>query len=151
MIKLGGGAIQINWVFKLNTLSDGTNRYTFQCGLGDCMAGTTTNSNGVFFSYSDNVNSGNWTINTVSATSPTVTNTSVAATTGWHNLQIVINAAASSCTFTIDGAAQTAITNTIPTTSISPFIYALRVLGTIPSHTLEIDLFSMSQTLTTPR
>lgn len=148
--KLGGGALTLNWVTNIVTLSTGTNRYTLIVGLTDVTGGV-DETNGVYFKYSDNVNSGNWQIITANGGVRTTTNTAVAASTGWHNLQISVNAAASSVTFTIDGVAQTAIVTNIPTAAITPTWSVNVSAGSLATDSLEIDLMYLTYTLTTPR
>lgn len=146
---LGGGAIQINWVFNTGIASDGTNRYNLYIGMG--VVGASEPTDGVYFAYSDNVNSGNWVIKTSASSSRTSTNTSTAFAAGWHNFQITINAAATSINYTLDGVSLGNITTNIPTAQIQPFFNCVRSSGTIPAHTLAVDLFYLTQTLTTPR
>lgn len=149
--KLGGGAITMNWVFNIATLSTITNRYIFRFGYGT----TRTNAdqvNGVYFEYSDNINTGQWNYKTANASTRTTSSSSIAVTTGWHNAQITINAAASSISFTMDGVSLgTAITTNIPTVAVAPFIELLWVAGTVPANTVGLDLFYVTQTLTTAR
>jgi len=146
---LGGGAITLNWVIAVKTLSTGTNRYTLRMGLGDTTGGD--QANGVYFAYSDNLNSGQWTCKTASSSTRTTTNTSTAASTSFVNFGITINAAASSVSFTINGVSVATHATNIPTAAISPFIEINRSAGNMAVNTLNIDLFYMSQTLTTPR
>lgn len=145
---LGGGAITLNWIIKINTLSSAGTRYTLRCGFGDTQGADEVN--GCYFEYSDNINSGNWVIKTAAASSRTTTNTAVAVTTGFHNLQVVVNAAASSVTFSIDGAAQTPISTNIPTAPLSLFFDAFRI-GNLILGSVAIDAIILTQTLTTPR
>jgi hypothetical protein len=147
---LGGGQIQINWIFNIVTLSNGTNRYGINVGFGDSQGGL-GQSNGVYFSYSDNVNSGDWQIVTSAASTKTTTSTAVAVTTGWHNAQVLVNAAATSAVFTMDGTVLGTITTNIPSLPMSPFWGASWVSGTIASGTFLVDEFQMNQILTTPR
>lgn len=150
-LLLGGGAITLTWIINIVNLSNGTNRYILRAGFGDTF--NLDMANGVYFEYSDNVNSGNWTYKTADASSRTTSNSSVAVTTGWHNLSLTINAAASSVSFSVDGVSLgTAITTNIPTTNpLTPTLVFRREAGTIAAGTFLIDLFSMTQTLTTPR
>jgi len=151
---LGGGAITINWVFKIINLSTVTNRYNLVMGLAAASAGGTIilPSNGVYITYSDNVNSGQWRGTTSAAATPTNRDSAIAVTTGWHNAQIDINAAGTSVTFTVDGVSLgAAVTTNIPSVAISPFFGFNRTAGTIAAGTFFIDLFYLSQTLTTPR
>lgn len=147
---LGGGAITFNWVFNVATLSTGTNTYTLRIGMGDTQAADEVN--GVYVEYTNGVNSGNWQFKTANASSRTTSNSSVAVTTGWHNLTITINAAATSISYLMDGVSLgTAIATNIPTAVISPFIDIVRSAGTIAANSFFVDLFYLTQTLTTPR
>ncbi len=143
---LGGGVLTINWVFNVAILSDGTNTYTLKIGMLSA-----NNQNGFYFAYSNGLNSGNWTINTIQANTPTTTNTATAVTTGWHNAQMVVNAAASSISFSIDGVSLGSIATTIPTVKITPAFTATCSAGTVAANTFYADLMYLVQTLTTAR
>jgi hypothetical protein len=147
---LGGGVLTLNWVFNIVTASNSTNRYTLCLGIGDTVT-TASIVNGCWLQYSDNLNSGNWTYNTASASTPTNDNSSTAVTTGWHNAQIVVNAAASSVSFSVDGVSLGSITTNIPSTGILPFLSIIWSAGTVAGGSINIDLFYLTQTLTTPR
>lgn len=148
---VGGGIITVNWVFNVVALSNGTNRYILRMGMGDTI-GAGDQVNGAYIEYSDNLNSGNWTYKTASASSRTTTNSAVTVTTGWHNAQVVINAAGNSITYFMDGVSLgAAITTNIPTTAISGMIHLIGVLGTTAANSMEVDLFYLTQTLTSAR
>lgn len=150
----GGGQIVLNWVFNIATLSTGTNTYTLNLGFGDPM-GKNINvdqNNGCYFKYSNGVNSGNWVIACANASTRTTTNSSTAVTTGWHNAQVTINAAGTSAVFVMDGVNLGTINSNLPTTNgTCPMISFDRSAGTISADSIEIDLFYMTQTLTTTR
>ena len=151
-IVLGGGALTVNWVIETETLSTVTDRYSFRVGLGDTAAADQVN--GVYFEYSDNLNSGQWVGKTASASSRNSSNSNVAAVNNAYvNLGISINAAASSVTFSINGVAISGgpIAATIPTAAITPFFDVTRVSGTVLANAVRADLYYLSQTLTTPR
>ncbi len=144
-IQVGGGQIEINYVLKLSALSVAGNRYNY-CGLG-----LVAPFSGIYFTYSDNVNSGNWQIvcSKVSV-GTTTTNTSTPAGTGYVNLGIIINAAGTSVEFTIDGSSVgTIATANIPTAAISPIVSFVRSSGALPA--ALVDLFVLKKTLTTQR
>lgn len=152
-ILLGGGDLTINWVMNIVNLSDVTNRYTLRIGMGDEVTGI-DQTNGVYFEYSDNINSGNWVLKTAQSSTRTSTNTATAAATGWHNFQIAINAAASSVTYTLDGVSLGSIATNIPTASgqdIFPIIEVIRGAGTVAAGSFLLDLFYLVQNLSTPR
>ena len=111
---LGGGALKIHWIFNIYTLSTGTNTYTLGLGMTD-SSDAIPPANGIYVTYNSGVNSGNWVMNCSAASSTTSSNSSVAATTGWHHLEIDVNAAASSVSFIMDGVwLGSAITTNIP-------------------------------------
>lgn len=147
---LGASTFAVNWIFNIATLSNSTNRYNFNVGMGD-TATTAVQANGIWFGYSDNVNSGNWTFNTSSASTATNSNSSVAVTTGWHNAQIFINSTGTSVTFIMDGITLGTTTTNIPVTGISALLILQWVVGTIATGTISIDFFQMIQTLNTSR
>lgn len=148
-IVLGGGALNLNWVINVATLSNSTNRYILEVGLIDSL---TTTSNGVYFRYSDNINSGNWTLRTAAASSFTTVNTSTAVANGFVNLGMQINAAASSVSFTINGSSVgSAIVTNIPTNPVNPGCILTFSAGTIAANSVLLDLWYLTQTLTTPR
>jgi hypothetical protein len=146
---LGGGVMTINWVFKIINLSNSTNRYTLRLGIGDTLAADEVN--GCYLQYSDNLNSGNWVIKTAASSTRTATNSSTAVTTGFHNCQVTINAAASSISYAVDGTSLGTITTNIPTADVTPFFDHVWTMGTVASGSVSIDLVYLNQTLTTPR
>ena len=146
---VGGGTLSFNYIISLVGLSTGGNRYTTLVGLGDNTVASTP-SNGIYFSYTDNVNGGNWVINCTSASVTTSVNTSVAGSTGFVNLGITVNALATSVSFTINGVAVgSAIATNIPLVNIFPFMTNIRSSGALPGSLL--DLFYLIQSLTVAR
>lgn len=151
---LGSGSLNINWVFDLATLSTAENHYTAYFGLGDSttifMLSVPGFTDGVYFQYTNDVNSGNWQIVTTSSSVSTIVNTSIPASIGFHNYGIQINATGTSCTYTIDGvSAGSAITTHIPTDQITPAVELFADVGMNPIS--AVDLFYYTQTLTVPR
>ena len=150
---LGGGVFSMNWVIQLTALSAGGNTFSFAAGLADATSlNTPTNAfvNGVYFQYTDSVNGGQWTLNCTKASTTTTVNTTTAANTSFVNLGISVNAAGTSVGFTINGVTVgTAIITNIPTATITPFFMATNTAGTNPQ--LNVDLWYVSYTLTTPR
>ncbi len=147
---LGGGIITLNFVVSVVALSAASPRYILRLGFGDTE--NADQANGAYFEYSDNINSGNWVYKTAAASSRTTTNSAVAVTTGYHNFQIVINAAASSIAFSVDGVSLgAAITTNIPTLAITPFVDIKQSVGTVAATSIKIDLMYMTQVLTVAR
>lgn len=153
LMLLGGGEITLQWYVKIGTLSDVTNRYNFCIGFLNRVSGAP--QVGCYFQYNDSVNSGNWQIiNNSNDGSPTVGNTTVAADTNWHVYKIVVNAAATSVAYYIDGVevSGSPLTTDISTVvAISPAVSVIGTSGVVPANTMQIDLFTMRQVLTTPR
>ncbi len=146
-VQVGGGVIQLNFVISLVTLSVAGNRYTAWVGILD---DTVSPSNGIYFSYVDNVNSGQWVLTCRSGGVNTTVNTTTAAITGFVNLGITINAAGTSVSFQINGVTVgTPITTHIPTSALSPTYTFNKSTGSLPAALM--DLFVMTNTLTTSR
>lgn len=151
---LGGGTLSISWLMDLKTLSDGVDRYIAYIGLTDLNvqdAFVSEPQNGCYFKYSDNINSGNWQIICGDAGVYTTVNTATAASTGFHNLTVVVNADATEAIFKIDGVTvgSTILTNIPTAISVGPVVSFQNILGNIPA--FELDLFYYRQTLTTAR
>jgi len=150
---LSGGEISLNWIVKARILSTPTNRYILRAGLGDNITNNADFTNGIYFEYSDNINGGSWTVKTASAGIRTTNNTATPVTTDWVNLGIVINAAATSVAYTINGVtvAGSPITTNIPTLAIGPQVQVAATVGILAVTSVFIDAFYLTQILTTPR
>jgi len=148
-VVFGGGLITLNWIVKVNTPSAASPRYILRVGFGDTDGSDQVN--GAYFEYSDNINSGNWVYKTAATSSRTTSNSSTPVTSAYHNLQIVVNAAASSIAFSVDGVSLGAITTNIPTSSVTPFLNIVENVGTVAANSIYVDLMSYSQLLTTSR
>lgn len=148
----GGGRTIIQWIAKTD-LSGAADRFFVSLGLGDTTNDTSA-TNGVYFFYQDNVNSGNWRAVCVSGGVATNLNSSIAADTSFHRFLIDINAAGTSVSFSIDGVSLgAAITTNIPTTTLMYF-QARNVnqgASTGATKALSIDTFMAYQKLTTAR
>lgn len=149
-ILLGGGTITLNFIIKVATLSTASPRYILRVGFGDTS--NADQANGLYFEYSDNINSGNWVYKSSKASSRTTSNSSTAVTSAYHNLQISVNAAGTSASFSVDGVSLgTAISTNIPVLAITPFVDIVQSAGTVADNSIIIDLFYMNQILTTAR
>ena len=151
---LGYGITTCTWIFNLATLSDGTDRYTIRLGLGDTTTGAKYTS-GVWVEYCDNVNSGNWTYNCGNGTTD-AQNSAVAVATGWQVVQMVVNAAATSVSFsagtTVAGLSSlgAAITTHIPTAQLGPSAMIVKSNGTT-ARILLVDYVGVNIPFTTAR
>ncbi len=149
-IKVGSGILSVNYVISLNTLSLAPDDYIAYYGLTDTGLYTAIDviQNGIWFSYTDTINAGNWTLNTASAGVTTATDSGVPATTDFVNLGFRVNAAGTSIDFFIDHVACGTITTNIPSVNTIPFM-SVNMNGTNPGWI--VDLFSLTYLLTNTR
>lgn len=143
---VSGGALTLNWVISLATLSSAAHRYIYNVGFLNKAVFTS----GVYFSYSDNLNGGDWVLNTNNGGVITSVNTTTPATSPFVNLGISINAAGTLCTFTIAGVTVGTIATNIPSVGLSP-AFVMTTSATITQNTILADLMYLTQTLTTAR
>jgi len=102
----------------------------------------------VFFRHCDNVNSDQWQCVSQRSAAETVVNTTIAANTNENTFRIVINAAATSITFYINGVAQTAITTNINTSdNFVPMVSIKKSVGTT-ARQVSVDYIKMTTTRT---
>lgn len=135
-VIFGGG----RWIFeglaKLNTLSDGTNTFILRIGFVEQNVALT----GAWLEYTHSANSGNWTVHTATNPTPSVVSGSTAVQTStYFKFKIDMNAAATSCSMTIDGVEQGPGTLNIPTVlACSPRISLVKSAGATAA-TLTLD------------
>lgn len=149
LVQLGGGAITVIFVVKLEQLSNVTDTFFVMAGMANGNS-TSSPANGVYFSYSNAGSTPNWFINTSFGASATSVSSGVAATTAWTTLRFDINAAGTSVTFSINGTAVGTITTNIPTDPTGFQSYILKTAGTT-SCNFDIDMFYFFQSLTSAR
>lgn len=115
----GAGSYTLEWVMQIPTLSTGTQRFTITMGFKNTGVTTGTLTNGAWFQYVDNVNSGAWQVICRQSSTSTTNNTASTVDTNFHHYKIAVNAAATSVSFYIDGAEVTnsPITTNIPSTT----------------------------------
>jgi hypothetical protein len=151
-ITFGGGAMTIEWIARIVNLSNATDRFNIQIGTGDVFNGSPT-TNGVYFSYQDNLNTGNWQLIAVNGGVATTTNSTTAADTSFHRFTIIVNAAGTSAQFFIDGVSVGTVASNIPTTNLTSFHIEINNTGASSAvhRDLWVDAFQCFQQLTTPR
>lgn len=98
----------------LETLGTGVERYTTYVGFGD-NTGAGDMTDGCYFRYNDNVNSGRWEAVTAAAGVRTATNTGITAVTTFSIFEVRINSAGTSVEFYIDDVLVATNTTNIPT------------------------------------
>jgi hypothetical protein len=117
--QFGGGTWMYESYIEVDILSDATNRFRFISGFGN-VANSGTETNGAFFTYDEGgvsngtIASPNWQCVTTVGAVRTLTTTSVAVTTTWTKLRIIVNAAATEVKFYIDGILVATHTTNIP-------------------------------------
>lgn len=139
------GSIFTTQVMNLVTLSTILNRYTMIVGMTDNSQISTPSAaptNGAFFSYSDNVNGGNWQANVVIGGAPTTTDTGIAGDTSYHRFDI--NIGTDACYFLIDGVTVGVLGGI--TTALTPCFWAFASLGNSPA--FSVDMFNLIQIVT---
>jgi hypothetical protein len=149
----GGGSVVYDNVVQIATLGSSSNRIAVQIGLLDSFGGLDNGnpSNGFYFQYVDNVNSGKWQCITMKAGTATTTSTSVSADTNFHDFNIAINAAGTSVVFSIDGTVVATNTTNIPT--VATAIAVSLGIGSSSGANMNVnwDLFNFVETFTTNR
>jgi hypothetical protein len=99
---------------RINTLSAALERYTYRAGFIDSPSAESTD--GVFFRYVDNVNSGQWQLVCRSNGTETATNsTSAPAAATWYRLSIIINPGGTSAEFFVNGTSIGTCASNLPT------------------------------------
>lgn len=153
-VFLGNGFHQLDFLVRVPDLSDGTETYSVVVGIGQNFSANARNApggNGVYFTYSSAV-SPNWI--GASKDSGSVTNasggSSVAVTTDYMHLKITINAAATLCTFYVNGTNVGTTTTDIPTVSLGMGFQILKSAGTT-SRTALLDYWRHAVQMTTSR
>lgn len=115
MILFGGGIWKFGARVQIPTLSDGTEDFQVRVGFQDGGANAEA-TDGAFFRYQHSVNSGKWQRVTRSNSTETATDTgSTPSAATWYVLEIVVNAAASSIEFFVNGVSVGSNTTNIPT------------------------------------
>lgn len=144
---LGGGALYVEVLVRLEDLATGAEDYNTNFGLNNLIAGAT---DAVRFLYS-RTTSLNWLVDTRSASTTTETDTGVAVVAdAWIRLGIQVNAAASSVTFFINGVLVATHSTNIPTVLLVPTLRISKTVGTTP-RVAYVDYFKLYQRLTTAR
>ena len=111
-VRFGGGVLDLSWRFQVVTLPDGTDDYDLTIGFIDAVNSSHTDGAYLFLSSA----SANFRYFTRSNSTTTNTDSGLAAAAGtWYTVRIVVNAAASSVTFTIDGGSSQSVGTNIPT------------------------------------
>lgn len=146
-----GHFFRVRWRVGLQTLSNGTERYTAYVGFGDNIAAG-DHTDGCYFRYNDSVNSGRWEAVTAAAGVRTATNTTITAVTTYSIFEVRINSAGTSVEFYIDDTLVATNTTNIPTsTNAFGLMFKLeKSLGTT-SRSIHCDWYDFLISLTSAR
>lgn len=150
-ILFGDGVCTIEAEIIIPTLSTAGEEYDIYFGFMDSFAGTAP-VDGAYFHYDRNT-SVNWLRGTASNSTATETDSGTAVGTGWTKLKIVVNTAATSVEFFINGVSVGSNTTNIPTgagreTGYGFFIF--KSAGTT-ARTFSVDYLKFDLTLATAR
>jgi hypothetical protein len=112
---LGNGATWMaNIGLNLPTLSTSSFRYTVRVGFIDAVNAETTD--GCFFRYSDNINSGKWQGVCRDNNTESVCDTGVTVVAAdWDDIKVGVNSAGTLATFVVDDTSSCTINSNIPT------------------------------------
>lgn len=118
------------WKVYLENLGTSGERFKARVGIMDTVIGTI--GEGVWFEYADNVNGGQWVLNTkktsggAGSSSSNTTNAPVANTPQ----ELMITITGTSAEFFIDGVSQGTIATNVPTAVVFPCIDIIKSVGT---------------------
>lgn len=162
-ISMRGGVGEIIWSgrVRFDILSAVGNEYYIFVGLGNIPdkagAGGTDQTNGVGFLYRNPALGANWFTETVAGGTSTRIDSGVAvtntATAGWIKLEVVMNPAATSVQFFINGALVNTHVANIPSLfsqTFSPLLFIEKQSGNA-TRVMNVDFFTLQLNLTTPR
>lgn len=136
----GNYTITYQWAMRLNNLPSAGSFVIYVGLLASASTIPPGTTQGMYFSYTDNVNSGKWRINTRDGSGITTSNTNNTVDTNFHTYKIVINSAATSVSFYIDGSE---VTNSPIATNISTsalnWVFQCDVVSGSVTRTMDID------------
>jgi nucleoside phosphorylase len=133
---------EIEWRVYIPDLSTSSQRFKVQAGFLDTALGA--NAEGVWFEYKDDVNSGQWVLNTKKTSGgagSTSSNTAVAPVANTI-VTLKIRVTGSSAEFFINGTSVGTIATNVPTANVTPAIAILKSVGTT-ARTFVADYLSI--------
>lgn len=157
-IIFGGGTWVYEMDINISTLSTSTERFQILLGFFDVQSGV-NQTDGIYILYDEggvttgSAASANWQIVTSSNSTRTFTTSSTAVATGWVNLRIEVNAAASSVTYYVDGASLGTHTTNIPSGSsrAAGFGWLLIKSAGTTARGLDVDYLFVESTFSAER
>lgn len=152
-VLLGLGRARIQAKAAIHTLSNATDSYTTRVGFIDNSGSESTD--GVFFRYTDGVNSGKWQAVCRSNNVETANDTGITPVADtWHLMTVDVNAAGTSAAFSIDGSVVQTITTNIPVGAGRELGYgmlAIKSAGTTATSGGYVDFMEVEYDFTTQR
>ena len=141
MILTGGNSLE--WRVRLPVLSAASPRYNVKVGMQDNLV-VGDPANGIYFQYSDNVNSGCWVGVTRNASTSTPVNSTVTVVANqWYVLRWTANTAGTLVSFYIDNVLIGTSALNIPTTNPAKFQASIEKGSTSTlSRTLQCDWYT---------
>lgn len=149
-MTVGGGPVYFDALMYIPALSTGSEGFVIQLGFSDAffIGGET---NGIYFTYTDSVNSGQFQCVTNSSSTLTTTNTSVAVVANtYYHLNITVNSNATSVAFNINGVNVATNTTNIPSSAMKILFGLYQSVGSSAVN-MAVDCVSILQIFSTPR
>jgi hypothetical protein len=115
--QLGYSKNDMIWRVALEQLSTPSERFGFVFGFYDSTGSAFDAVDGVYFSYRDDLNGGNWQCVCAESSALTVVDTTIAANTQFNIFKIEVNEPATEAKFYINGVLVATIATNIPSTS----------------------------------
>lgn len=158
-LVLGGGIYRSKCGFRLQSLSNSTDRWSLRVGgMGDISSqspfdGSALPANGFFFRYTDNVNSGKWQIVCIQAGAETAVDTGITAATGtWYDFGFICSADGTSVSFYNGSTLIGTISTNVPTAGMAYMaISCVKTVGGNGLDAVHLDYYWAQQIFTTPR
>ena len=147
-VAVGNGQCQLDLVFNINALSNGTNNAQFIFGFVDSPPGSVP-GNGIYFYYEIG-SSANWQCFTTASGTATTTVSSSAVAQGWNHGTIIVDPTGANVFFYMNGTLIATNTTNIPTAGI-PFLAGYRKTLGSSAMQVGIDYISIFKTFTTAR
>ncbi len=145
-IIFGSNPIRCQSMVNLPILSTSTERYIVKAGFSDAFS--LSGTDGAFFEYSDNVNSGKFLCYSVSNGSQTTADSGISVTADtWYRLEVEVSKSASEAVFFINGSRVARISTNVPSGNLRGtgfMTYILKSAGTT-SRTLIVDSVMVEQ------
>lgn len=132
-VLLGGATVIWAAATYVSVAPDGTDNYLWRVGLNDSYS---TTVNGCYFTIDRTLSTTNWVAVTVKASTVTSTDTGIAFTAAtWRNMKIIIDSAAASAKFYIDGVLVATNSTNLPIVGIGPMSYTISIASAVTKTT----------------